>query len=313
MAKAFGTTRTAGIGLAHRRLAIIDLSPLGAQPMHSASGRMVLSFNGEIYNYRALRADLERAGRQFRSHSDTEVLLEAIECWGMETALRRARGMFAFALWDREERSLYLARDRFGEKPLHFGQCGNTLLFGSELKALRAHSAWNARLNRDALALMLRHYYIPAPHSIYEGIRKVPPGSFVRIQVRRESFAIEEKSYWSVRPIARASARTRRVSDAETVERLHAELAEAVNLQMVADVPVGAFLSGGIDSSLIVSLMQQASRRPVRTFSIGFAEQEYNEAPFARRIASHLGTEHTELMISAARRARGHSQARRHL
>jgi asparagine synthase (glutamine-hydrolysing) len=289
----------AGVGLAHRRLAIIDLSPLAAQPMHSASGRMVISFNGEIYNYRALRSELEQAGRQFRSHSDTEVLLEAMECWGVEAALQRARGMFALALWDREERSLILARDRFGEKPLHFGQCGTTLLFGSELKALRAHSAWNARLNRDALALMLRHYYIPAPHSIYTGIRKVPPGSFVRIRVRRESFAIEEKSYWSARPIARASARSRRVSDAQTIERLHAELAEAVNLQMVADVPVGAFLSGGIDSSLIASLMQHASRRPVRTFCIGFAEQEYNEAPFARRIASHLGTEHTELMISA--------------
>ena len=289
----------AGVGLAHRRLAIIDLSPLGAQPMHSASGRMVISFNGEIYNYRALRSELEREGRQFRSQSDTEVLLEAMESWGVEAALQRARGMFALALWDREERSLILARDRFGEKPLHFGQCGTTLLFGSELKALRIHSAWNARLNRDALALMLRHYYIPAPHSIYSGVRKVPPGSFLRIRVRRESFAIEEKTYWSVRPTARASARTRRVSDEETVERLHAELAEAVNLQMVADVPVGAFLSGGIDSSLTVSLMQHASRRPVRTFSIGFGEQEFNEAPFARRIASHLGTEHTELMISA--------------
>ena len=289
----------AGVGLAHRRLAIIDLSPLAAQPMHSASGRMVISFNGEIYNYRALRADLERTGHQFRSASDTEVLLEAMERWGVETALRRARGMFAFALWDRQERSLYLARDRFGEKPLHFGQLGKTLLFGSELKALRAHSAWNAQLNRDALALMLRHHYIPAPHTIYDGVRKVRPGSFVCIHVRRESFAIEEQSYWSARPVARAGARTRRVSDADTVERLHGELAEAVNLQMVADVPVGAFLSGGIDSSLIVSLMQLASRRPVRTFSIGFAEQEYNEAPFARRVASHLGTEHTELMVSA--------------
>ncbi len=289
----------AGIGLAHRRLAIIDLSPLAAQPMQSASGRMVISFNGEIYNYRALRSDLERAGRPFRSASDTEVLLEAIECWGMETALQRARGMFAFALWDRQERSLYLARDRFGEKPLHFGQFGGAMLFGSELKALRAHSAWNAQLNRDALALMLRHYYIPAPHSIYAGVRKVLPGSFVRIHVRRDAFAIEEKSYWSVRPVSRASARTRGVSDAETVERLNGVLAEAVNLQMVADVPLGAFLSGGIDSSLIVSLMQQASRRPVRTFSIGFSEQKYDEAPFARRIASHLGTEHTELMISA--------------
>ncbi len=289
----------AGIGLAHRRLAVIDLSPLAAQPMHSASGRMVLSFNGEIYNYRALRSDLERAGRQFRSSSDTEVLLEAIESWGLETALRRARGMFAIALWDREEHALYLARDRFGEKPLHFGQCGKTLLFGSELKALRAHSAWNARLNRDALALMMRHHYIPAPHTIYGGVHKVLPGSLVRIHVRREAFAIEEKAYWSARPVARASMRTRHVSDADTVERLHGELVEAVNLQMVADVPVGAFLSGGIDSSLIVSLMQQASRRPIRTFAIGFAEQEYNEAPFARRVASHLGTDHTELLVSA--------------
>jgi asparagine synthase (glutamine-hydrolysing) len=289
----------AGIGLAHRRLAIIDLSPLAAQPMQSSSGRMVISFNGEIYNYRTLRSDLERAGRRFLSASDTEVLLEAIECWGMEAALQRVRGMFAFALWDREERTLYLARDRFGEKPLHFGQFGVAMLFGSELKALRAHSAWNAQLNRDALALMLRHYYIPAPHSIYAGVRKVLPGSFVRIRVRRDAFAIEEKSYWSVRPVSRASARTRGVSDAETVERLNGVLAEAVNLQMVSDVPLGAFLSGGIDSSLIVSLMQQASRRPVRTFSIGFAEQKYDEAPFARRIASHLGTEHTELMISA--------------
>ena len=289
----------AGVGLAHRRLAIIDLSPLAAQPMPSASGRLVISFNGEIYNYRALRSDLERAGRQFRSASDTEVLLEAIESWGVETALRRARGMFAFALWDRQERALYLARDRFGEKPLHFGQFGDTLLFSSELKGLRAHSAWNAHLNRDALALMLRHYYIPAPHTIYGGVHKVLPGSFARIRVRKELFVIEQESYWSARPIARASAQTRRVSDAETVERLHDELAEAVNLQMVADVPVGAFLSGGIDSSLIVSLMQQASRRPARTFSIGFAEQAFNEAPFARRVASHLGTDHTELMVSA--------------
>ena len=227
------------------------------------------------------------------------MLLEAIERWGIETALGRARGMFALALWDRQERSLCLARDRFGEKPLHFGQFGNTLLFGSELKALRAHSVWNARLNRDALALMLRYHYIPAPHSIYDGVRKVIPGTFMRIHVRRESFAMEVKSYWSARPTARASVRTRRVSDAEIVERLHGELAEAVNLQMVADVPIGAFLSGGIDSSLIVSLMQHASRRPVRTFSIGFAEQEYDETPFARRVASHLGTEHTELMLSA--------------
>jgi len=289
----------AGIGLAHRRLAIIDLSPLGAQPMHSASGRMVISFNGEIYNYRALRSELELAGCHFRSTSDTEVLLQATEHWGVETALQRARGMFAFALWDRQERSLYLARDRFGEKPLHFGELGGTLVFGSELKALRAHSAWKSQLNRDSLALLLRHYYIPAPHTIYRGIRKLLPGSFARICARRGSFLVEEKPYWVARPLVRADASVRRRADAEIVEELHEKLAEAVSLQMTADVPVGAFLSGGIDSSLIVALMQRASQRSVRTFSIGFAEQDYDESPFARRIAAHLGTEHTELMVSA--------------
>ena len=303
----------AGIGLAHRRLAIIDLSPLAAQPMQSTSGRMVISFNGEIYNYRALRSDLERAGRPFRSASDTEVLLEAIECWGIETALQRARGMFAFALWDREERSLTLARDRFGEKPLHFGQFGGAMLFGSELKALRAHSAWNAQLNRDALALMLRHYYIPAPHSIYAGVRKVLPGSYVRIQVRREAFAIEEKSYWSVRPVSRASARTRAVSDAETVERLNGVLAEAVNLQMVADVPIGAFLSGGIDSSLIVSLMQQcqSTARPYVLDRLFGAEVRRGAFRPAGRVPSRHRAHGTHDI--GAGRARGHSQARRHL
>jgi asparagine synthase (glutamine-hydrolysing) len=283
-----------GIGLAHRRLAIIDLSPLGAQPMHSASGRFVLSFNGEIYNYRALRAELERAGCRFRGNTDTEVLLEALELWGIAVSLERARGMFAFALWDRRERTLWLARDRFGEKPLHFGAFGGTMLFGSELRALRAHSAFTPELNRDALALLLRHYYIPGPHSIYRGVRKVLPGSLVRIRAQNGRFEVEEREFWRPRPLARTTGK----SDAETVEQLHAALSEAVELQMVADVPVGAFLSGGIDSSLIVSLMQRVSRHPVRTFSIGFPGEEYDEAPFARRIAEHLGTEHTELAIS---------------
>lgn len=288
----------AGIGLAHRRLAIIDLSPRAAQPMHSASGRMVLSFNGEIYNYASLRSELEREGRQFRSSSDTEVLLEGCELWGIDATLRRARGMFAFALWDRRERSLYLARDRFGEKPLHFGQQGRTLLFGSELRALRQHSSWQGGLNRDALTLLLRHYYIPAPHTIYEGIGKVLPGTVVRIDVRNDTFAMEEKPYWSARTLAQADARTRSVADEEIVERLHAALQEAVSLQMVSDVPVGAFLSGGIDSSTIVALMQRASSRPVRTFSIGIGDGFLDETPFARRIAAHLGTQHTDLTLS---------------
>jgi asparagine synthase (glutamine-hydrolysing) len=289
----------AGIGLAHRRLAVIDLSPLGVQPMESASGRMVLTFNGEIYNYRALRSELEHAGCRFRSATDTEVLLEAAELWGLDATLPRLRGMFAFGLWDRRERTLFLARDRFGEKPLHFGQFGRTLLFGSELKALRAHSAWESRLNRDALALLLRHHYIPAPHTIYSGVHKVMPASVVKIRIHGRKFAVEEKTYWAARPLARSDVRPHRRPDAQILEALHEALAEAVNLQMSADVPVGAFLSGGIDSSLIVSLMQRAHRQPVRTFSIGFAESDYDEAPFARRIASHLGTEHTELLLSA--------------
>ena len=280
--------------------------------MHSASGRMVISFNGEIYNYRALRADLERAGRQFRSPSDTEVLLEAIECWGMEDGAAACARMFAFALWDREERSLYLARDRFGEKPLHFGQFGGYLLFGSELKALRVHSAWNARLNRDALALMLRHYYIPAPHSIYERIRKVPPA-------RSYAFTCAGKRLrWKRNPTGRATHRTGERANAPR-ERCGDRRAPECRARRGSRSANGCGRAGrGVpirrDRFLADrSLMQQASRDPVRTFSIGFAEQEFNEAPFARRIASHLGTEHTELMISAARCARGHSEARGHL
>src|SRR5579871_6812155 len=222
----------AGIGLAHRRLAIIDLSPRAAQPMHSASGRMVLSFNGEIYNYASLRSELERAGRQFRRSSDTEVLLEGCELWGVDATLRRARGMFAFALWDRRERSLYLARDRFGEKPLHFGQQGRTLVFASELRALREHSSWQGGLNRDALTLLLRHYYIPAPHTIYAGIRKVLPGSVVRIAVRGGSFTVEEKPYWSARPLGRTGLHPLGADDASIVQQLDDTLAEAVALQM---------------------------------------------------------------------------------
>ncbi|HEX4052487.1 MAG TPA: asparagine synthase (glutamine-hydrolyzing) [Steroidobacteraceae bacterium] len=290
---------TAGIGLAHRRLSIIDLSPQAAQPMLSESGRWVISFNGEIYNYAALRTELEQIHCRFRSSSDTEVLLNAIERWGLEVTLGRARGMFALAAWDRRERALYLARDRFGEKPLHFGRCGRTLLFGSELKSLRTHPAWNAPLNRDSLALLLRHYYIPAPHTIYSGVHKVLPGSYVRFTAQDGELREEQHVYWKARPLARCVDPAGAPADAEVVERLHATFAEAVKLQMVADVPVGAFLSGGIDSSLIVALMQQVSSRPVRTFSIGFADPEFDETPFARRIAAHLGTEHTELHISS--------------
>lgn len=288
----------AGVGLAHRRLAIIDLSDLGAQPMSSASGRLTITFNGEIYNYRALRSELERAGCRFRSSSDTEVLLEAFELWGAQRALERLRGMFAFALWDHQERTLVLARDRFGEKPLYFGQFGRTLLFGSELRALRAHSAWNAGLDRGALALLLRHYYIPSPHTIYRGVQKVMPGCYVRIRTYRGAFVVEQRPYWTARPLADHAQPVAESHCGRILEELHEALTQSVQMQMHADVPVGAFLSGGIDSSLVVSLMQRASRRPVHTFSIGFIERDYDEAPFARRMAEHLGTEHTELMLS---------------
>jgi asparagine synthase (glutamine-hydrolysing) len=289
----------AGIALCHRRLSIIDLSPSGAQPMRSASGRFVIVFNGEIYNYRELRRELEAGGSQFRGASDTEVLLAAFEQWGIDAAIRRTRGMFAIALWDGQDRALYLARDRFGEKPLYYGRMGNTFLFGSELKALRAHHAWRSEIDRDSVVSLLRYFYIPGARSINKNIVKVRPGCILRVSRSATTFSVDERVYWAPRALPPADA-PRTCTDAEAVERVEQSLNEAVRLQMVADVPVGAFLSGGIDSSLVVALMQKASSRPVRTFSIGFREEDYNEAPFAREIARHLGTDHTELTVTPA-------------
>jgi len=299
----------AGVGLAHRRLSIIDLSPLGHQPMHSSSGRSVVSFNGEIYNFAELRAELTGRGHTFRGGSDTEVLLAACEEWGVRTALERCRGMFALALWSASDRTLYLARDRFGEKPLYYALQDGRLIFGSELKALRAHHAFRGEVSRDALALYLRRGYIPSPHSIYRNVRKVRPGSLLAVKREGRALAITEQQYW--RPAAVSGRAPQLPGDGdgdgdgrrgEAVRRgldeVHGALEEAIGLQMIADVPVGAFLSGGIDSSLVVSLMQRASTRPVRTFSIGFAEREFDEAPFARAIARHLGTDHTELTVT---------------
>jgi asparagine synthase (glutamine-hydrolysing) len=287
----------AGIGLCHRRLSIVDLSPLGHQPMTSASGRWTASFNGEIYNHRELRADLAARGHAFRGTSDTEVLLAACDEWGVAETLRRGRGMFALALWDAAERTLHLARDRFGEKPLYVGVLGAYVIFGSELKALRRHHAFDADVDRDALALFLRRGYIPAPHSIYRGVRKVRPGAYLSVRSDGRGFSIVEREYWRPSAIA-ARADGQALGVAEHLEEVHRALDESIRLQMVADVPVGAFLSGGIDSSLVVSMMQRASARPVKTFSIGFAEREFDEAPFARAVARHLGTEHTELTVS---------------
>ena len=290
----------AGFALAHRRLSILDLSPAGHQPMHSSSGRWVLAYNGEVYNHLVLRTQLEQAGAAptRRGHSDTETLLACIEAWGIERTLQASVGMFAIALWDRNERALYLAHDRIGEKPLYYGWQGDTFLFGSELKALRAHPAFNAAIDRGALALLLRHNYIPAPYSIYQGIHKLPPGTWLRIeQGQRDAQPV---AYWSLANVAEHGvANPFAGSDVEAVDALELHLGAAVRGQMVADVPLGALLSGGIDSSLITALMQANSSRPVRTFTIGFDEQTYDESTHARAVAAHLGTEHTELRLSA--------------
>lgn len=289
-----------GIALAHRRLAIVDLSPAGHQPMHSASRRHVLVFNGEIYNHAHLRQELERAGQapDWRGHSDTETLLACIEAWGLERTLRASIGMFAIALWDRAERMLYLARDRMGEKPLYCGWQGDTFLFGSELKALVAHPAFRREIDRDAMALLLRYNYIPAPHSIWRGIRKLTPGTW--LAVGHEARDPEPVPYWSLKEVAESGHRNLLPLNIDAASHeLERVLSLSVGMQMVADVPLGALLSGGIDSSAIVALMQAQSSRPVRTFSIGFHEKAFDESAHAAAVARHLGTDHTELFMSA--------------
>jgi asparagine synthase (glutamine-hydrolysing) len=293
----------AGIALGFRRLSIIDLSPEGHQPMRSASGQYVVVFNGEIYNHEELRRELADGigGRQFRGHSDTEVMLAAIEHWGMEQAVRRFVGMFAFAVWDRRERLLYLGRDRIGEKPLYYGWMGDIFLFGSELKALRSHPAFRAEIDRDALGSYTRHGYVPAPHSIYKGIYKLIPGTLLALDGSGPKALPFPSPYWSPREIAEAGAANPLALDERAAaDHLEHLLRQAIRQQMVADVPLGAFLSGGIDSSTVVALMQAQSTRPVKTFAIGFNESEYNEAVYAQAVARHLGTEHTELYVTPA-------------
>ena len=287
----------AGIAFGHRRLSIIDLSPMGHQPMHSASGRYVITFNGEIYNFKALRQELEQLGETFRGHSDTEIMLAAIARWGVEAALKKFNGMFAFGLWDREEQILYLSRDRAGEKPLYYGWAGKTLLFGSELKALQQHPDFRGDVDRGAIAVFLRHNYIPAPHSIYKGIYKLPAGTVLAI--RGFGSDASPKPYWSAKVAAEDGiSNPFRGSEEEAVNQLDSLLHDAVTMRMEADVPLGAFLSGGIDSSLIVAIMQANSKRPVKTFTIGFDNREYNEAEAAKLVAQHIGTEHTELYVT---------------
>jgi asparagine synthase (glutamine-hydrolysing) len=291
----------AGLALGHRRLSIVELSLLGHQPMPSASGRYVVAFNGEIYNFGELRKQLEGGGARFRGNSDTEVLLVAVEAWGLEEALRRFVGMFAFALWDREERVLFLCRDRMGEKPLYYGHAGPALLFGSELKALRRHPAWRGDIDRGVLPLLLRHGYVPAPYSIYRGIAKLPPGTYVRATGAGPFDLSGPVPYWSLAAAAEAGRADPFLgSEEEAVGALDVLLRGAVRQQMVADVPLGAFLSGGVDSSTVVALMQAQSAAPVRTFTLGFREDGFDEARDARAVAAHLGTEHTEMYVTPA-------------
>ncbi|QMS91447.1 asparagine synthase (glutamine-hydrolyzing) [Nostoc edaphicum CCNP1411] len=286
-----------GMALGHRRLAIVDLSPEGHQPMISANGRYVIVFNGEIYNFLELKRQLESLDHHFRGRSDTEVMLASFSQWGLHEAIGRFNGMFAFALWDRQERILHLGRDRLGEKPLYYGWMGQTFLFGSELKALKVHPAFQAKINRDALTIYLRNNYVPAPYSIYEGIYKLPPGTI--LTWNGVDTHPNPVPYWSAIKAAELSVHEPFTgSEMEAVAQMEALLQDAVGLRMVADVPLGAFLSGGIDSSTVVALMQAQSNQAVKTFTIGFDEDSYNEAHYAKAVAQHLGTDHTELYVT---------------
>jgi asparagine synthase (glutamine-hydrolysing) len=286
-----------GIVLGHRRLSILDLSPEGHQPMVSADGRYIIVFNGEIYNFLELKHQLESLGYKFRGHSDTEVMLASFSQWGLHGAIERFNGMFAFALWDCQERVLHLGRDRLGEKPIYYGLLGKTFLFASELKALKVHPNFQTTINRDALTLYLRHNYIPAPHSIYQGIYKLPPGCVLTWNGIDTDLVPE--SYWFVQKVAELGvANPFTGSEVEAIEQLETLLKDAVGLRMIADVSLGAFLSGGIDSSLVVALMQAQSTQAVKTFTIAFDETAYNEAPYAKEVARYLGCDHTEFSVT---------------
>ncbi|MFM1803560.1 MAG: hypothetical protein RL136_439 [Planctomycetota bacterium] len=299
------------VGLAFRRLAILDLSPAGHQPMRSASGRYEIAFNGEVYNHGELRDGLAAQGASFRGHSDTEAMLAAFEADGVEASLARFNGMFAFAVVDRVARTAWIVRDRFGVKPLHYGcthgravpagdfaiGADHALVFASELSSLRAVREWRGSIDRGALTLYMRHGYIPGPLSIHPEARKLRPGHLLRIDLAART--VEERCWWHSRDLARrGAAQPFAGGEEEAIDAVDRALTRSVALRMVADVPVGAFLSGGIDSSAVVAAMQAQSARPVRTFTIGFGQPEFDEAPYARAIASHLGTDHTEVYIS---------------
>jgi asparagine synthase (glutamine-hydrolysing) len=296
--------------LAHTRLSILDLSPTGAQPMTSSSGRYHIVFNGEIYNFQVLSNELKKLGRCFKGHSDTEVVLEAVEEWGIEQTLRRCRGMFAMAIWDAQDRELLLCRDRMGEKPLFFGWVENSFVFASELKAITKIFSHSLTIDKSALTAFFRFGYVPTPYSIYTSIFKLQPGTFLRFPLSSfpscddfspysEGNAVSPKPYWQLHSVAYGGQKNLFDNDNAAIEQFDQLLRETVALQRIADVPVGAFLSGGIDSSLVSAVMQAVSGQPIQTFTIGFKEKEFDEAPYARAIAKHIGSDHHEHYISA--------------
>jgi asparagine synthase (glutamine-hydrolysing) len=294
-----------GVALGHRRLAIIDLSAAGHQPMVSGDGDRVLIYNGLVYNFAELRSELEAVGRRFAGRSDTEVILAAIAEWGLEAAVSRFIGMFAFALWDRRHRQLHLVRDRLGIKPLYYGRLGsnsgsNLFAFGSELKAFRAHPSFDQPIDREALTLFMQRNCIPAPHSIYRGIYKLTPGHMLTLSLDDREIP-SSKPYWTLRDAVENGTRDPfRGTEQEATDELEALLRDAIRRRLVADVPVGVFLSGGIDSSVVTALMQTESSQPVKSFTIGFDDGAYNEAADAARVARHLGTDHRELYVTPA-------------
>lgn len=288
-----------GVALGHRRLSIIDLSDAGTQPMCSENGRYVISFNGEIYNFQRLRKGLEASRYPFRGHSDTEVILAAVEHYGAEKAIRELDGMFSIALWDRQSRDLLLARDRAGKKPLYYGWSGSTFMFASELKALRVHPAFNRDIDHDALGQYVQYGWLSQPNSIYRHIKKLPPGTLLKVEAGSVPWSASPLEFWSARQVMEEGRANRFTgSYTQAVDELERFVRDAVEDRMVADVDVGALLSGGIDSSLVVALMQQCADRPVKTFSIGFREEKYNEAQYAAAVARQLGTEHHELYVT---------------
>lgn len=288
-----------GVGFSHRRLSIHELSPLGHQPMETSNGRYIICFNGEIYNFLDIRADLLKNNILFSGNSDTEVLLLAIEFYGIEATINMIEGMFAFALWDAEKEELYLVRDRTGEKPLYYGVFDNTLVFSSQISAMKCFPSWEGSIDKSALNLLLRHKYIPAPYSIYTGVNKLDSGTYLKIKKDLGNIVIDKITYWSCVDIALKGMKNHlSISTDDAIERLDSLLTTSIKQQMQSDVPFGALLSGGVDSSTVVGIMQANSTSKVNTFSIGFDVPGYNEATFAKETASHLGTNHSELYVT---------------